>query len=589
LGEKQTLKKLFRFVAHYARPYWLWYLGGIAFLIATNWLTVRIPLELARAIDALGPQGNPEVIDAAVLLIAGMGVGIIVVRTLSRVLFFTPGRLIEFKVKNDILAHMMRLQPQQLTQWKKGDIVSRTSNDITFLRALVGFGGLQIFNVTVAVTLAGYQMMALSPRLTLLCLAPMVVGLVVVQLGISEFHSLVRKSQVLLASLSSHILSTLHGVHTVQSFNAEAALEKEFVAHNESYLATNLKLAKIRSFYMPVLVHAGGLSIAILLIVGGNMVQSGVLSVGELVGFTAYVAILLNPLRSLGWLLSVFQRGLISLERVYELLDTVPDRPEGSTGIKPESTTGPVFSLRNLSYAYPDAPNVKVLQDITIDLPSGQVIGIFGKTGSGKTTLLRLLTRSINPPEDSLFVDDVDIRKLDLNTWRSQLSVVPQRPFLFSQSLAENVTMGPMDRERMLKAVDLAALGPDLTALPDGVDTLVGQRGIMLSGGQRQRTALARGIYRKSRCVVLDDVLSAVDHGTEKRLISALKERAIEGPAENRPTTLLVSNRLSALSHATLILVLEEGRLLDRGRHSELIQRPGPYQDAWKHQSGDEE
>jgi ATP-binding cassette subfamily B multidrug efflux pump len=582
------LKKLYRFIAHYGRPYWQWYLGGIAFLIATNWLTVRIPLELARAIDALGPQGDPEVIDRAVVLIAGMGVGIMVVRTLSRVLFFTPGRLIEFRVKNDILAHMMRLQPQQLDQWENGDIVSRTSNDITFLRALVGFGGLQIVNVTVAITLAGYQMMALSPRLTMLCLAPMAVGIVIVQFGISEFPRLVRKSQVQLSSLSSHILSTLHGIQTVQSFNAEDALEKEFVTHNQTYLETNLELAHIRSFYMPLLVHAGGLSIAILLVVGGNMVQTGALSVGELVGFTAYVAILLNPLRSLGWLLSVFQRGMTSLERTYELLDTVPDRPEGLNGVHPQSTQGPAFSIRELNYAYPDAPEKPVLQDISIDLPSGHTIGIFGKTGSGKTTLLRLLTRSINPPEGSLFVDNVDIRKLDLNAWRSQVSVVPQRAFLFSQSLAENVAMGPMDRERVLAAVNLAALGPDLEVLPNGVDTLVGQRGIMLSGGQRQRTALARGIYRKSRCLVLDDVLSAVDHGTEKRLIAALEQRSIEGLSGERPTTLLVSNRLSALTHATLILVLDEGRLIDHGNHTELIARPGPYQDAWRHQSGAE-
>lgn len=580
------MKKLFRFIRQYGKAYWQWYLGGISFLIATNWLTVRIPLELAQAVDALGPQGDPAVIERAVLMIALMGLGIMVVRTLSRVLFFTPGRLIEFRVKNDILAHMMSLQPQQLDQWENGDIVSRTSNDITYLRALVGFGGLQIVNVTIAITLAGYQMMALSPRLTLLCLAPMVVGLIVVQLGISQFYLLVRKSQVCLASLSSHILSTLHGIQTVQSFNAETALEDEFVAHNQTYLETNLHLARIRSFYMPLLVHAGGLSIAILLAVGGRMVQNEVLSVGELVGFTAYVAILLNPLRSLGWLLSVFQRGLTSLERVYELLDTIPDRPEAEEGLKLESTTGPAFSFRNLSYAFPDAPEKQVLKNINIDLPSGELVGIFGRTGSGKTTLLRLLTRSINPPKDRLFVDDVDIRDLDLNDWRSQLSVVPQRPFLFSQSLADNVTMGPMDRERMLAAVDLAALGPDLEALPNGVDTLVGQRGIMLSGGQRQRTALARGIYRSSRCLLLDDVLSAVDHGTEQRLIATLKARS-EDPKNDRATTILVSNRLSALSHAHTILVLDEGELIDQGSHAELIRRPGPYQEAWKYQSGE--
>jgi len=581
------LKQLFRFLNLYGRPYWPWYLAGIVFLIATNWLTVRIPLELARAIDALGPDGDPAVVERAVLLIALMGLSIMVVRTLSRVLFFTPGRLIEFRVKNDILAHMMRLQPQQVSQWESGDIVSRSSNDITYLRALIGFGGLQIVNVTVAIALAGYQMVLLSPKLTLICLAPMLVGLAVFQIGLAKFYLLVRQSQESLASLSSHILSTLHGIHTVQGFNAEGALKKRFVAHNRSYLEINLRLARIRSFFMPLLVHSGALSIAILLLFGGEMVQRGDLSVGELVGFTTYVAILLNPLRSLGWLLSIFQRGLTSLERVFELLDTQPDRPEGESGLQLEGHHGPSFHIDGLSYAYPDAPEKTVIKDLRAEIPRGSVVGLFGKTGSGKTTLLRVLMRSINPPRGSVFVDGQDILDLDLDHWRKQLSVVPQQPFLFSQTLAENVAMGPMDRERMLHAVETAALKPDLQALPDGVDTVVGQRGIMLSGGQRQRTALARGLYRDYRCLLLDDVLSAVDHATEQQLIESLEARAQSNPEGTRPTAFMVSNRLSALRHADTILVLDDGCLVDQGTHKELISRPGPYQNAWKHQVGE--
>lgn len=589
MAKEQTLRLIFRFINEYARPYWGWYLSGLFFLFATNWLTVQIPRQLARAIDAMGPAGDPELVRRALLMIAGMGISIMLVRTLSRVLFFTPGRLIEFKLKNNILAHMMRLQPQQVAGWESGDIVSRSSNDITYLRALVGFGGLQIANVTIAVALAGAQMVALSPRLTLLVLAPMAVGLVVVQIGISKFYLLVRQSQENLASLSSHILSTLHGIQTVQGFNAQDALQQRFTERNEAYLETNLHLARVRTFFMPILVHCGGLSIAILLVVGGGMVQEEALSVGELVGFTTYVAILLNPLRSLGWLLSVFQRGITSLERVYELTDTIPDRPEGDNGVVLDREGGPEFRLENLSYAYPDALDSPVLKDLTCVLPSGSVIGLFGKTGSGKTTLLRLIMRSINPPPGTLFVDGTDICQLDLDAWRRDVSVVPQLPFLFSQSLAENVAMGDMDEQKMLDAVHTAALGPDIQALPDGVNTLVGQKGIMLSGGQRQRTALARGLYRETRCLLLDDVLSAVDHGTEKRLIEALEVRANAKGQEARPTTVLVSNRVSALHHADLILVLDEGRLIDQGTHTELIDRPGPYQDAWKYQAGGED
>lgn len=587
MDAERTLKQLLRFLNRYARPYWRWYVGGIIFLVATNWLAVQIPRQLAIAIDAMGTENSTHLIERATLMIALMGVGIIVVRTLSRVLFFTPGRLIEFQLKNDILAHVLRLQPQQIARWESGDIVSRTSNDITYLRALVGFGGLQIVNVTVAIVLVGYQMIDLSPRLTLLCLAPMLFGLLIVQFGIGKFYLLVKQSQERLSDLSSHILSTLHGIHTVQGFNAQEAMNDRFVEQNQAYLETNLRLARIRSFFMPLMVHAAGLSIAILLVVGGRMVEAESITVGELIGFTTYVAILLNPLRSLGWLLSIFQRGMTSLERVSEILDTIPDRPEKDAGIELHNTDGPHIELKNLSFSYPDMPEKEVLSDITADIPAGKVVGLFGKTGSGKTTLIRIITRSVNPPENSVFVEGHDILKLDLDNWRTQLSVVPQHPFLFSETLAENVAMGEMDHQKMREAVETAALNPDLDALPNGVDTVVGQRGIMLSGGQRQRTALARGLYRDYRCLLLDDVLSAVDHKTEQKLIDALEARAKKSASSKPATTLLVSNRLSALRHAHTILVLDEGKLLDQGTHEELIQRSGPYQEAWRHQSGE--
>ena len=232
-------------------------------------------------------------------------------------------------------------------------------------------------------------------------------------------------------------------------------------------------------------------------------------------------------------------------------------------------------------------PKDPVLSDINADIPSGSTVGLFGRTGSGKSTLLKLISRAYNPPPNTISVDGWEILELDLDDWRSQTSVVPQQPFLFSESIEHNISMGTADAERLQETLKGAALETDLEALPNGTNTLVGERGIMLSGGQRQRVALARGLYREFDLLLLDDVLSAVDHHTEKQLIDTLVQTGRGQEKDSRPTMLLVSHRVSAMRHADNILVLDEGRLVDQGTHDELTRRPGPYQEAWQQQSGE--
>jgi ABC-type multidrug transport system fused ATPase/permease subunit len=284
----------------------------------------------------------------------------------------------------------------------------------------------------------------------------------------------------------------------------------------------------------------------------------------------------------MGWMLSVIQRGRAALERIFELMDAPVDRPEGEHGVAPTPGHGPRIEIRNLSFAYPDDPGRPVLEDVSVDLPPGTVVGLFGRTGAGKTTLLRLLARLYNPPRDTVSVDGHDLLDLDLVAWRQRTSMVPQRPFLFSDSIAANIALGEEpDLDRVRRAAGLAALGPDLEALPDGLETVVGERGIMLSGGQRQRVALARGLYRGGDLLILDDVLSAVDHETEARLVETLAGLANEPQA---PTVFIASHRVSALRHTDLVLVLDRGRLVDVGPHAELIGRAGIYRDMWEAQ-----
>jgi ATP-binding cassette subfamily B protein len=569
-----------RLLRDYAWRYRWSYLAGAVFLWLTNYLAVSIPGQIGHAIDALRAE---EPLGRFVAAIAVMGVAVIVVRSLSRVLIFNPGRHIEYHLRRDLFAHLLRLQPSFYATQKRGDIVSRAANDVSWVRTLVGFGGLQVVNVTLAVILTGWKMVSLSPRLTLMVLMPIVVGAGLVQWGIRRLFFLARRSQEQLGEISEHVLGSLQGMAAIQGFVAEQAFVKRFEERNLSWLRTGLRLALIRSVALPLLLLSGGFAMFALIAVGGPMVLRGNLTVGELAAFSALLTVFLPPLRSMGWMMSVIQRGRAALERIFELMDAPIEKPEGASGVILEGGRGPEIELCDLHFAYPDEPDHEVLTGLSATIPSGAVVGLFGRTGSGKSTLLRLLARLYNPTPGSIQIDGTDLVTLDLEHWRQRLTVVPQRPFLFSDAISANVALeAKPDDARVLSAVEMAALGSDLKSLPDGLQTVVGERGIMLSGGQRQRVALARGLYRGGDLLILDDVLSAVDHQTEARLVETVAGLARRSEA---PTVLIASHRLSALRHCDIVFVLESGRLLDSGTHNELIERPGIYRDTWLVQS----
>jgi ATP-binding cassette subfamily B protein len=571
---------IYRLLRDYAWRYRWSYLAGAVFLWLTNYLTVSIPGQIGHAIDALRAE---QPLGRYVAAIAVMGLTVIVVRSLSRILIFNPGRHLEYHLRRDLFGHLLRLQPSFYATQKRGDIVSRAANDISWVRTLVGFGGLQIVNVTLAIALTGWKMLSLSPRLTLVVLLPITIGAGLVQWGIRRLFFLARKSQEQLGEISEHVLGSLQGMAAIQGFVAEDAFVRRFEERNLSWLRTGMRLALVRSIALPLLVLSGGVAMFVLIAVGGPMVLSGSLTVGELAAFTALLTVFMPPLRSMGWMMSVIQRGRAALERIFELLDAPMERPEGPAGVVVAGGRGPAIELRDLHFAYPDETDREVLTGLTATIPPGAVVGLFGRTGSGKSTLLRVLSRLYNPPPATVFVDDVDLVTLDLQRWRRRLAVVPQRPFLFSDTISANVGLeAEPDRKAIREAVEMAALGPDLESLPDGLQTVVGERGIMLSGGQRQRVALARGLYRGGDLLILDDVLSAVDHHTEAQLVETVAGLARRTES---PTVLISSHRLSALRHCDLVLVLEGGRLVDSGHHNELIERPGIYRDTWRVQS----
>ncbi len=574
-GPMSTRGTLRRFMVGYAWPHRWAFGAGAACLLATNWLTVTIPIVLGEGVDALADGGA---VGVAVAEIALMGLAVIVVRTLSRVLFFNPGRDMEYRLRRDLFGHLLRLQPAFYAENRTGDIVSRASNDITWTRAMVGFGLMQVVNTTVAVSMTGWRMVGISLELTLAALVPIVLALGVVQLMLGKLFILQKENQEQLGEISDHVLGSFQGIATVQGFSAERAFASRLNAANMAWFETTMRLAMIRSLAFPLLGLAGGGGIFMLLYFGGPQAVRGDLSVGDLAAFATLIAALLPPLRSLGWMLSVLQRGRAALARIYDILDAEVACPEGPHPVALEAGRGPALQVRNLAFSYPDRPEEKVLDQLSLDIDAGSVVGIVGKTGSGKTTLLRLLARLYDPDPGCIAVDGSDITTVERRAWRERLAMAPQRPFLFSDTIAENISLGrPLDIDAVMEAADRAALLPDLKALPKGIETIVGQRGIMLSGGQRQRVALARALIRGADLVLLDDVLSAVDHQTEHALVDALRTEGTDRGA--RPTVVIVTNRVSAVRHADRIFVLDGGTVVDSGTHDELKRREGFYRD----------
>ncbi|TVQ93817.1 MAG: ABC transporter ATP-binding protein [Deltaproteobacteria bacterium] len=576
-GWEAALRLVLRFIKTYLTPYVWWFLGGAVALVLTNAMTVAIPGYLGEAIDALGQPDAVEVVLRNAGIIAFIGVLIVVIRTLSRVLFFTPGRLVEARVKRDVFERILLQQPAFLRSYPAGDLYSRVSNDVNALRLLAGFGLLSVINVASVLGLTLVQMLRLSPWLTLYMVIPLAIGLGLTQVTIRWLFILIKRMNEEISQLSDYALSTYEGIATVKAFAAEPVFEERFDELNRAYQRTTIQRAALRALISPILTIAGLVNVFLLLWIGGRFVIEGAVTAGDLVAFVSLVAILAGPLRGLSFIIAIVKQAQASLERIYEITDPDIERPDLPEPVGVPSAP-PRIELRDLRFTYPDAPE-PALAGVSVDVPAGGTLGVFGPTGAGKTTLLRCLTRLYNPPPGTVFIEGRDVRALDLDAWRAQAVLVPQRAFLFSESLRDNILLGSDDGEALERALDLAALRVDVDALPAGVETQVGESGLMLSGGQRQRSALARGLIREPTVLLLDDVLSAVDHGTEAELIASMRQQG-----GLSPTTVIVANRISALQHADVILVLRGGVVVDRGTHEELIARPGLYRDTWDKQ-----
>ena len=584
----------YRFLFSLLVEHKLSYLLGSVMIGATLWLTLTIPQYLELAIDLLRESqlqdsadvDNSEFLNYVIWILV-FAIIIIFTRTASRLLFFTPGRRVEFDLKNRLLSHLTLLQRNYFLDNPTGSIISRINNDINGVRMLMGFGLMQLINSLSMLSLAPYKMYQISPRLTLYILGPLIIAFLLPQIAIRRLRSLQREQMKTMQDLSDFTVESYNGLDTLRSYRALGWAEHRFAYFSEGIKQLAIRMSTIRAFFMPILAHiVNGLKV-MLVLVGGMMVIEAQLSMGEFVAYLLYLSMLLPPLMGMTFMLFVIQRGMTALGSLETVFNTQPSLPEVDTEAERLLPT-PVqqgLQITHLTYAYPDDPENPILQDISFTLRPGEIVGIFGSIGSGKTTLINTINRYLNPPAGMITLDGIDITQLSQASLREHVVTVSQEPFLFSASIRENVRFAIEDSEdsAVEKALTSASMNEDMARFPAGLDTIAGEKGINLSGGQKQRIALARSLLKPCDLLILDDVMSAVDYETERYLIDQIYN------FQHARSLLIVSHRVSVLERADHIIVLENGRCSASGTHAELIRQEGVYRQSYLLQTEQEE
>jgi ATP-binding cassette subfamily B protein len=560
--------------------------AGALALVLTNGFALAIPWLLKNAIDALrgaGPGAHAAVVRDAALIVM-FAILQAVIRTSSRVLIFNAARNIEYALRRDLFGHLMRLAAAFFRRSATGDVMSRLTNDLGAVRGLFGPGVLNVVNSTIIYASTLVLLVRLSPVLTLYALLPYPLLLVLARLSGRVVFRASREIQEQLGHMSTSIQEDLAGVAVVKHYGLEELRHRRFRSLNDAYLERSLRLVRARGVLGPLFAMLAGAGTLIVLWAGGREVIAGRMTLGSLVAFNAYIVALSWPTIALGWIISLWQRGVAGWARVRELLETEPRIKDAPPSASLDAALDPSIDVRGLTIAVDER---RLLDDVSFAVPAGTTLAIVGPTGAGKTTLVDALVRLQDVAPGSVAVDGHDVTSLPLARLRGLFGYAPQDAFLFSATVAENIAFGVRDaaaldekalRERVLRAGEAAGLAPDIAILPDGWDTLVGERGITLSGGQRQRVALARALASDPKILMLDDTLSSVDAQTEREILTRLQ------PILRERTSIVVSHRVAAVKEADQILVLDAGRVAERGTHAALLAAGGLYASLYREQ-----
>ena len=574
-----------RAVWPYLRPYRWAYLAGLAAVFGANAFRTLVPRFLQHGIDAIASGAPRTELHRALLFLMGVALLGGVCRYVMRQLLNSASRRVETDLRNTLFAHLERQSATFFDRHTSGDLIARATNDLQNVRMVAGPALMYLVDTVVLTLLVIPAMIATSPQLTLWVLLPLAfLPVVMIWFG-RRIHERTQAIQAHFGVLTDHVVENLSGVRIVRAYRQEGAEQAEFDRLSAEYQRRNLALTRISGVFHPLLGLLGGLGVVLIILIGGRQVLAGTLSIGAFVAFGMYLAQLIWPMIALGWAVTLVQRGAASMRRINEVFAAQPAITDPAAPVPLPPATGPrALAMEGVSFRYPGAEDRGwVLRDVSFAIRPGESLAIVGATGSGKSTLIELLTRAYDPTEGRVLLDGIDLRQLALADLRGAIAHVPQETFLFSASVRENVLFGMPDDGRLERAAEQAQLTEALPSLPNGYDTMLGERGINLSGGQKQRTAIARALAKDAPVFLLDDALSAVDAQTEARILANLRS-ALSGK-----TTVIVSHRLNAVKDASRIIVLDGGRIAEEGTHAELIRREGKYWELVRRQQLEEE
>lgn len=572
-------------LGQYIRPYWRPAVLGIVALLAVNGVGVVLPLLIRTCVDDVQDGlGFGDVVRYSALIL-GLASVMWVIRMASRVLLFGVGRKVEFDLKQRLFEHLLRLEPTYFANMPLGDLINRATSDVESIRRLVGFAVLSLVNTIFAYVLTLPLMLAIDPLLSLAALAVYPILLLLVQLFSQRLRQEQQDVQEELSEISQLIQEDMSGISLIKIYAQESNERAAFGRLNQKLLKSNLKLTKTRNVLFPLLEGLASFSLLILLWLGGQAIEGNRITVGDLIALILYVERLVFPTALLGFTITAFQRGEVSVDRIEEILQHPPliqDVPEALV-VPPSELTGAI-KVDGLTIHYPGQPQ-PALSNISFMVQPGETIAIVGPIGSGKSTLANALPRLLDVPTDSIFLDGLDITQLSLNSLRRAIAYVPQDSFLFSLPIRDNIRYGnpEVSEAEIIAAAQQAQIDREILNFPRRYDTLVGERGITLSGGQRQRTALARALLLQAPVLILDDALASVDNQTATQILQALN-----GDRDRQRTVIFISHQLAAAATADRILVLDRGHLVQSGSHRELLATEGLYRSLWERQQLEE-
>ncbi len=563
-------------IGKYLKPFKKELLIGATALLIVNILSVIIPLEVKNIIDQLQDDFSTNFIISKSLLLILLATLMGVIRLSSRQIVFGIGRKVEVKLRQKLFDHLLVQDPDWIQKMGSGDIIARATSDVENVRRLLGFTVLSLCNIILAYSLTIPSMFSINKTLTIssLLIFPVILGIVGLFGG--KMVNQRRLQQEALSKLSDLIQEDLSGISAIKIYAQETSEFNQFNKFNKAYRNAAIKLARTASTLFPLLQGISSISLLLLLALGTSQLENGFITIGGLVALILYVERLVFPTALLGFTLNTFQLGQVSLDRIEEIFQSEPKIKNNKSFKKSNKQIKGLLEAKDLRIRY-ESSRENALDGINFKILPGELVAIVGPVGCGKTTLAKALGRTIDIPKEQLFIDNTDIRNIDLKYLRKNVAIVPQEAFLFTSTISENLKFGDPKASKNLVEISArkAGLSEDIMNFPKGYNTLVGERGITLSGGQRQRTALGRALLVNSPVVVLDDALASVDNETASNIIKEIRDN-------KNKTILMISHQLSVAATCDRVLVMDKGKIIQEGIHKDLIEKNGLYKNLWE-------